>query len=285
MNIRLIVTGLVVFLVVVIGFGSFYTIDQGDRGVVLRNGAIVDVAEPGFGLKMPIISRVKEISVQQQSVVYQKQPAYSYDQQPANMNVSVSFHVPTDKVSELYSQYGSVDSLVSREISRQVPTQLENTFGRYTAVSVVQDRSKFVADLTLAIKNVVQNAPVVIDSVQVENIDFSPAYEASIEQRMAAEINVEKKQQELKTAEVQAKIQVTNAQANADSQLAEATANAKAIELTGNAEAEAIKAKSAALSTNPNIVQYSLSQKWNGVLPTTMTPQGSVPFLNLNQGK
>ena len=285
-NINLVKVGVystLALLVIILISGSVFTIDQGDRGVILRNGAISDVASPGLGFKIPIITTVKEVSVQQQSVFYKNQPAYSYDQQPANMNVSVSYHVPSAKVSDLYAQYGSLDNLVLREISRQVPTQLENTFGRYTAVSVVQDRSKFVADLMLAIKASVASAPVVIDSVQVENIDFSDAYEHSIEARMAAEIEVEKKQQELKTAEVQAKIQVTNAQANADSQVAEATAKAKSIELMGNAEAQAIKVKADALAQNANLTQYQLATKWNGVLPTTMTPDGAVPFIKINK--
>lgn len=275
--------GIAILVLIVLGFGSVYTIDQGDRGVVLHNGAITSVAEPGLGFKIPFITSIKEISVQQQSVFYKNQPAYSYDQQPANMNVSVIYHVPTSKVSDLYAQYGSIDGLVNREISRQVPTQLENTFGRYTAVSVVQDRSKFVSDLMIAIRTALINSPVVIDSVQVENIDFSDAYERSIEARMAAEIEVEKKTQELKTAEVQAKIQVTNAQANADSQLALATAKAKSIELMGNAEAQAIKVKADALASNANLTQYQLATKWNGVLPTTMTPEGTVPFLKLSK--
>ena len=279
-NISIIV--IVLFILAAI-WSSVFTVDQSSRGIILRNGAITEVAQPGMGLKIPFITSVKEISIQQQSAVYKSQPAYSYDQQPATMDVSVSFHVLPGQVENLYQKYGSLDGLVTRDISRQVPTQLENTFGRYTAVSVVQDRSKFVADLTIAINKSLANAPVVIDSVQVENINFSEAYENSIEQRMAAEINVEKKQQELKTAEVQAKIQVTNAQANADSQLAESTAKAKSVEMLGDAEAKAMQAKSDALKANPQLIQYEAATRWNGELPKTMIPGASVPMVSITK--
>ena len=43
--------------------GSWYTVDQGERGVMLRNGAITGVSEPGLGFKLPIIDRVVDIDV------------------------------------------------------------------------------------------------------------------------------------------------------------------------------------------------------------------------------
>lgn len=266
-------------------FGSVFTVDQGSRGVVLRNGAVTRIASPGLGFKVPFFESVKDVSVRNQSEVYKNQQAYSYDQQPASMQVSVSYHVSDTDVLALYSKYGSLEGMVQREISRQVPTQTENTFGRYTAVSVVQDRSKFVTDLTSAIRNAVKNSPVVIDSVQVENIDFSQAYERSIEQRMQAEIEVTKRQQDLKTAEVSAKIQVTNAQAEADSKLAQATAEAKATALKGEAEAQAIKAKGEALAANQSLIELTKAERWNGILPTTMVPNSTVPFLNVGDKK
>ena len=40
---------LVVVVVATLFFGSWYTIDQGERGVHLRNGAVVGSADPGLG--------------------------------------------------------------------------------------------------------------------------------------------------------------------------------------------------------------------------------------------
>jgi regulator of protease activity HflC (stomatin/prohibitin superfamily) len=38
-------------LVLTIIFGSWYTIDQTQRGVLLRNGALVEVVQPGLHFK------------------------------------------------------------------------------------------------------------------------------------------------------------------------------------------------------------------------------------------
>jgi regulator of protease activity HflC (stomatin/prohibitin superfamily) len=40
-------------LVLTIVFGSWYTIDQTQRGVLLRNGALVEVVQPGLHFKWP----------------------------------------------------------------------------------------------------------------------------------------------------------------------------------------------------------------------------------------
>lgn len=53
--------------------------------------------------------------------------------------------------------------------------------------------------------------PVVIDGVQIENIDFSDAYEKSIEDRMKAEVAIATRKQNLETEKIQAQIAVTQA--------------------------------------------------------------------------
>ncbi len=125
------------------------------------------------------------------------------------------------------------------------------------------------------------NPELVLESVQIENIDFSQQYVASIEARMQAEIDVQKIQQQYQQQEVRAKITVVNAQAEADARLATAKADAQSIQLRGDAEAQAIKARGDALKQNPDLVSLTAAERWNGVLPTTMVPGGAVPFVGV----
>ena len=101
-------------------------------------------------------------------MLYEGMSAYSFDQQPAKMTVSVNFHVLPTEVERVYSGYQTVDNMKTRLIARQIPTQLENVFGRYTAISAVQDRAKLVQDMQAALRKSV-DGPVVIDTVQIEN--------------------------------------------------------------------------------------------------------------------
>lgn len=133
-------------------------------------------------------------------------------------------------------------------------------------------------DAAAALKGSV-NGPVIIDSIQIENLDFSDAYERSIEDRMKAEVQVKTREQMLATEKVQADIRVTQANAEAEAKIAQAKADAEATRLRGEAEAEAIKARAAALASNQNLVELTKAERWDGKLPTTMIPDSAIPFL------
>ncbi len=271
------IAGLLLLSVV---FGSWYTVDQGERGVKLRYGAIVGIAEPGLNFKVPFVDTVQQVSVQNQTILYDRLESYSKDQQPATLRISVSYRVPEARVEELYSQYGTIEKMVDRLISRKVPDEVKNVFGRYTAISAIQDRTKLGIDINETLKKSV-DGPVTIDSVQVEDVTFSDAYEQSIEKRMMAEVEIQTKRQNLETERINAEITVTQAKAQADSNLAKAQAEAEAIRVRGVAEGDAIKSRGEALKQNAQLIALTQAEKWNGVLPTTMVPGGAVPFLNL----
>ena len=262
--------------------GSWYTVDQGERGVILRNGAVIGTAEPGLGFKLPIVDRVVKITIQDRSKVYSDLAAYSRDQQPAELAVSVTYRLPAGQVEQIYAQFGGEAGLVNRLIDRQVNEAVRTVFGRYNAVAAVQDRERMAMDIREAVQRAVQG-PVDIVGVQMENIDFSDAYEQSIEQRMLAEVEVQRIQQNAEREKVQAEIRVIQAQAEAEARVAQAEAEAEAITLTGEAEASAIRARGAALRDNPALIELVQAERWNGILPTTMIPGQTVPFLNVGQ--
>lgn len=120
-----------------------------------------------------------------------------------------------------------------------------------------------------------------VEGVQIEDIAFSPQYIQSVEARMQAEVAVQQQQQLLAQEKIKADIAVTQANGRANSVRAEAQAKADAIRFTGNAEADAIAARAKALTDNPQVIELTKAERWNGVLPTTMVPGSTVPFLNM----
>lgn len=294
-NPRFFSTGIIVVVAMVAlasaVMNSWYTIDQGDRGVLLTNGALSSVVQPGLHFKIPFLQRVDKISLRQQVVKWgcespncsnlPAMQAYSRDQQPADMRVTVNFHVPESEVGALYTNYGSLESLADRVIARKAPQEIKTVFGQYDAVSVIQNRAKFNKDVSDAISRVT-DGPVIIDSVQVENINFSQAYEQAVEARMTAQVEVQKQEQNLQQEKIKADIAVTQAKGRADSVKAEADASAYRTKIEGEATADAIKLRAAALSDNPLLVELTKAEKWNGQLPTSMIPGSTVPFLNIN---
>jgi regulator of protease activity HflC (stomatin/prohibitin superfamily) len=136
-------------------FGSWYTVDQGERAVILRNGAIVGVAEPGLSFKLPIIDTVVPINVQSKARHYENVLTYSRDQQTASLNVSVNYRLPADQVERIYAEFGGEDGILNRLLDRQVYEEVKVVFGRYNAVSAIQERERMVADMQMAVQRAV----------------------------------------------------------------------------------------------------------------------------------
>jgi regulator of protease activity HflC (stomatin/prohibitin superfamily) len=283
---RLVAIVLVALVILSVPLGSFYTVDQKQRVVLLTNGAYSATTGPGLHFKIPWVQSAVPISVETHTFKYGKVNSYSSDQQPADVDLSVTLAVDPARVADIYAHFGSVDNAVARIVTPAVSQEFKVVFGRYTAASAIQDRAKLNADAFQAIQAAVAGYPELqLKGVQVENIDFSQQYISSIEARMQAEIEVQKIQQNAQREKVQAEITVIQAKAKADAVVAQAEAEANATKLRGEAEAAAIRAKGDALKDNPGLVALTQAERWNGVLPTTMVPGGATPMLNLQAGR
>jgi regulator of protease activity HflC (stomatin/prohibitin superfamily) len=275
---RLVILIIAVALIISLAMQGFYTVSEGYRAVILRNGSLVGTAEPGFGLKIPFMDTVVKISVRD-NIARLELPTYSFDQQLATTRISISYRIMSDKVDEAFSRYGGEQGVVERLINPKATEGFKETFGKFTASLAIQEREKLGADVnTRIIQNI--EGPVVITSVQIENIDFSTQYEHSVEERMLAQVLVEKEKQNLAKERVLAEIKVTQAKAQADAIEAHARAEAEAIRMKGEAEAKAITARSEALKNNAALIELVTAEKWDGKLPTTMIPNATVPFIS-----
>lgn len=276
-----------IFVAILTAFGAWYTVGQDERGVLTRWGAIVaENVPPGLHWKTPWVEGYDTIKVSTLKTIYGDTPetrmeAYSRDQQPAHFKISVNWHADPAKVGEIYWRYGGTNGLVDRLLDRHVPQQSKNVFGQYDAITLIRDRAKFNRDVFDALQQSVQGEPIIIESVQVEDVTFSEDYINAVKQRMIAEVQVQQLRQNEEQQKVNAEITVINAEAAAKATVAKATAEATAVELNGKAVAAAIKAQAEALATNPSLVMLEQAKRWDGKLPTQMIPGAAIPFLNV----
>ena len=171
-----------VVIVLIIAAGSWYTVDQTERGVLLRNGAVIGTAQPGLGFKIPLIDSVEKVSVRTTTYTWDKMNSYSYDQQPADLKISVTLRASPDKVSDLYAKFGRLDTAVNQVVNPVVNQQVKVVFGRYTAVKAIQERGALNSSIKDAITETLKyDSMIIIESVQLENIEFSQTYLHSIE--------------------------------------------------------------------------------------------------------
>lgn len=258
--------------------GSFYTIEQGERGVLLRFGKVVEVEDSGLHFKIPYVDTVKKMAVRTVKWTL-KTAVYSKDIQGAEVKISLNFHLSPASVGSIYANAGM--EYDEKLILPQLLSVSKDVFGKYNAVSIVQAREELSKEICRALEAKFAPMGIIIESVQLENIDFSDSYEKSVEERMKAEVEVQKVKQNLEREKINAEMLRTKAQGEADAKVAQAEANAKSIELVGKAEAEAIRAKSDAMKANPDYIKMLQAEKWDGRLPQSIVPSSSVPILKL----
>lgn len=137
----------------------------------------------------------------------------------------------------------------------------------------------FVLALTQRIR---ANVPAFVNviSVQVEDINFSDAYELTIEEKMKSAVAVDTAKNREQQAIADAKAFVAKEQGVADAKRNQMLAEAEGITARGTAEASAIVAKANALKNNPQLIQLIEAENWNGSRATTIIG-GATPMVQL----
>jgi regulator of protease activity HflC (stomatin/prohibitin superfamily) len=138
-------------IVLILLLGRCYTIDQTERGVLPRNGAVLGTAPPGLGFKLPLFDSVQKVNVKTATYTWDKMNSYSFDQQPADLKISVTLRAAPEKVADLYAKLATIDAAVNQVVSPVVNQQVKIVFGRYTAVKAIQERGNLNTEIKDAI--------------------------------------------------------------------------------------------------------------------------------------
>jgi len=274
-----VVVGIAALAILAGVFGAFYTVDAGERAVVLRYGAVSSTEGAGLHFKLPFVDSVEKVSTRTFTITFPDEPFYSKDQQSATATLSVTVSAVPGAVERIYTDYRDVESAANQLITRRVKREFKEVMGMFNAQTAIQERERMGVEVSKAIN--VPNDLLLIQSVQVEDINFSNEYENAIEARMLAEVGIQTTTQNLEKERKLAEITVVQQQAIADSQFAIRKAEADGIKAIGEAQASAINAKGQALKNNPNLVELIKAERWQGVLPTHVLPNGTVPFLDV----
>lgn len=310
-----VILGLVAVIVVIsTAAGSFYTIDEGTRGVLTRNGAFVSIEDPGFGMKMPFVDDVTEIEIRNMALEGNL-PTYSSDTQQFNAQVTINYEIDPGSVERLFKREGL--AYATRRLWPIMERNLKEVAGKYNAAEIIQKRDVFGARVLDSVKTEANDYDIIVTAVQVRNVDFTETFETAIEAAMLAKAEVQRQIQLLEqtrqstqstvitaTANANAARQKANGDADAARAAAQAAADAKKFDAEaeaerirsvgdanaasvlalGNAEATSIEKKAAALAQNANLAPYTYAlaaQNWDGKLPQNYIPGAALPVLNL----
>ena len=299
-GLKIFIAFVAVILLIAAGSGSFYTVDAGEKAVVLTFGEISSTADAGLHFKLPFIQTVKKFNVRVQKATFGRgegalanQPvlsAYSYDQQIIeSYRLSITWSYDADKIDQVYKYFGTgvSDNIFHTVISPVVQQSTKTILGQYTAVTIVQDRAKLDHSIAQVMEQQLKEYPVKILSIQLEDVNFSKNYESIIEQTAQKKQEVETARNELQKVQIESQKQVAQAEAENKAIKLQADAEAYRITVQAKAEADAIRLKGDALRSNRELVDLTIAEKWDGSVPQTVVASGNgssvVPLLNIGK--
>ena len=252
---------------VVLFFSSTTSVPAGNSGVIVTLGKVEDrTLSEGFHFKVPFIQDVVNVSNQIQ--VYEVDaPAVSRDMQTVSSVIAVNYRVQSAKSADIYREIGNDYEAVV--LTPNVQESVKSVTAKYTAEELITERSSVSEQIKEQLSSKVAGYGIQIERFNIVNFDFSPEFNAAIEQKQVAEQNLLKTETEQKEA------------------LVIAEAEAKKKKIAANAEAEAIRAKAKAEADANEMLNNSLTEtvlknkmldEWDGALPRVNGGDAS-PFI------
>lgn len=262
---------LVAAVVLVITFAivpfSFHTVETGEVAVVKRLGEIKETKAAGTHFNLWFTdSYIKyDTKVRNKDIIT---AAYSSDAQTMDVQMTLQYQIMSDKVVDIATQYGSLETLENRIESIAIE-KAKSVLSSHKAMDIIAKRASISPEVEKAIKDAIgEEYYINVVSVVLTNIDFSDAFELAVEEKMIAEQAKLKadyeNEKKIAAAEADAAAKVKAAQAEID--IAKANAEAKKITAEGEAEANRIIAESL---TN-DIITKIIADKWDGKMPTVV---------------
>lgn len=239
--------GSVIVIVAIIGVilipGSFHTVEAGQIAVVKHLGEARNVRQPGtyFDFWLTETYEMYDSKVQNMEIATQ---AYSKDAQTMSIAMTVQYQINSAKAIDIANQYGSI-LLLAERIESIAIEKAKATLSSYSAMNIIETRSSISPKVEDVIKEAVNEEYCVdIVAVVLTNIDFSDAFEKTVEDKMIAEQEKLKAEYEKETAIVNAEKELEVAKLDAQAKIEKAKADAEAQIKVAEAEAKAIKLRS-----------------------------------------
>ena len=244
---KLSLVGTVVIIIGILGMAlvpsSFHTVEAGEVAVVKHLGEARNVRTPGTYFDFWLTEKYEYYDSKVQNMDISTQ-AYSKDAQTMSIAMNVQYRIDSTKVIDIANQYGTIDLLANR-IESIATEKTKATLSSYSAMNIIETRSTISPLVEETIKTAVDEEYCVeIIAVVLTNIDFSEAFEKTVEDKMIAEQEKLKAEYEKETAIVNAEKELEVAKLQAQARLEKAKADAEAQIEVARAEASAVKLKS-----------------------------------------
>lgn len=236
-------------------------------GWVFYNPAFSSVLEyPTFEQNVVWTANVKEGNPSNEEITFTNK-----DQMAISVDISLSYHLETDKVPAFYVRFRNDDLTLFTHgyLHNLARDKFNDVGGSYDISQIMGDNGPFLKQVKRELQTELTPLGVIIGQFGLIGAPRPPeAVKAAINAK------VEAVQSALRVQN-----QVAQARAEADKEVAQAEGRARAVTAFATAQAEANR--KLAESLTENLIRYETLKKWDGKLP--QVSGGATPFLNLGK--
>jgi len=260
----------IIIILLAVVFNCFTIVNEGFIGVKYQFGRIIeDNLQAGLNFRIPFIEEIDQVDIRDQ-IYSVNANAYTSDTQSVqNLQLKLNYRYSSAMLSNIIRETG-ISNVENKLLVPNVAKIAKDAIGKVKAEDLVQTRSEVQSTIQNELTEVLNPYGIIVTAFAIENLDFDPAFEASIQEKVIAAQDALKMENKTREKEEEAKQIVIAAKADADSQVAIAEAEAKAISLIEEQ-----------LANSPNYIDYYKIQKWNGELPQVMS-DGINPFVSIS---
>jgi len=259
------VIGLAIVGLIVIA-GSTGMVDAGQRGVLLRFGAVTGtIKDEGLYFKIPFAEEVALMSTQIQKYTAPVGSS-SKDLQVVTTEVTLNYQLNASSVGETYRNMRQ--DYETRIVQPYIQEAVKSTTANFDAEQLITRRPQVKDELQDLMTQRLAPLGIVVVQLSITDFQFSSTFQDSIEAKVKAVQQALEAENALRRVEFEAQQAITRAQAEA-----------KGLELQKAQITEDL------LELRRIEVQGRAVEKWNGVMPTVVTSGGPVPMLDVFSGR
>ena len=254
MSIKKLLSVVIGLLVILLVFLSFYTIQQYERAVLLRFGAVrVADVTPGLHFKLPIADEVKTTEARVLTVDSDPERYFTLEKKPLIVDSFVKWRV--DDVSTYYTATGFDDNAARLRIAERVNEGLRNQISRRDMHEVISgERDQLMHELTAELDGSMRREfGIRVLDVRVKRIDLPPEVSIAVYNRMNSEREIEAQQHRAAGRELALGI---NADADRQVVVIRAEAYREAEELRGDGDAKSASVYAEAFNQDPEFYEF-----------------------------
>lgn len=257
MNIRNFVAVAIGLVAVLLLLQSVYIVDQTERAVLLRFGAVskADIA-PGLHFKLPVAEDVKIFDARVLTLDSSPETYYTLEKKPLIVDSFAKWRIVD--VPNYYTATSGDEARANRVLQERVNEGLRNAISRRDMHEVISgERDQLMQELTADLNRAMKTATgVEVIDVRVKRIDLPTEVSTSVYERMNSEREIEARQYRAQGQELALGIR---ADAERQTVVIEAEAYREAEQIRGDGDAKAASVYAGAFNKDPEFYEFTRS--------------------------